>query len=153
VIDKVVGQDELPPQPEDNSESEAMATEEEMIKECPVFNFGDFFQLNSTDSPYLLKLFGGEGKVLKSHLNAILLELFKALGKKTSASVEFEYKNGSKGRAILVPRVKNEDSFWKQAKKLHWIESLLDHVSEKMMQPNGWLITLGKDSKDLSHLF
>jgi hypothetical protein len=92
VIDKVVGQDELPPQPEDDSESEAMATEEEMIKECPDFNFGHFIQLNSTDSPYLLKLFGGEGKVLKSHLNAILLELFQVLGKKTSASVEFEYK-------------------------------------------------------------
>jgi translation initiation factor 2 alpha subunit (eIF-2alpha) len=33
------------------------------------------------------------------------------------------------GPAIIVPRVKHQENFKKQAKKLQWIESLLDHVA------------------------
>jgi hypothetical protein len=51
------------------------------------------------------------------------------LGNKSSALVDFEYKNGNRGRAIIVPRVKHQDSFKKQAKKLQWIKSLFDHVA------------------------
>ncbi len=76
-----------------------------------------------------VKTFSGESIVSKHHLNALLLELFKILGNKSSASVDFEDKNGNWGHAIIVPRVKHQDSFQKQAKKLKWIESLLDHVA------------------------
>ncbi len=57
------------------------------------------------------------------------MELFKILGNKSSASVDFEYKNGNRGHAIIVPRVKHKDSFKTQATKSKWIESLLDHVA------------------------
>jgi hypothetical protein len=84
-----------------------------------------------TDTPFLAKLFGRESKVLKKQLNIILMELFQTLGNKSTSSVNFEYKNGVKGRAVIVPRVKSEDSFQRQAKKLNWMESILEHVSEK----------------------
>jgi hypothetical protein len=70
-------------------------------------------------------------KVLKNHLNIILMELFLTLGNKSTSSVDFEYKNGVKGRAVIIPRVKSEDSFRRQAKKLNLIESILEHVSEE----------------------
>jgi hypothetical protein len=65
-----------------------------------------------------VKPFSGESIVSKHHLNALLLELFKILGNKSSASVDFEDKNGNRGHAIIVPWVKLQDSFQKQAKKL-----------------------------------
>jgi hypothetical protein len=49
--------------------------------------------------------------VARSYLNQILLELFKLLGNSSTASVDFEHKNGNKGCAIIVPRVKNEENF------------------------------------------
>ena len=39
------------------------------------------------------------------------------------------YKNGHKGRAIIVPQVKSQDSFMLQAKRLSWIETLLEHIA------------------------
>ena len=69
---------------------------------------------NSNDES---KVFGGESKVPKSNLNAILLELFKVLGHKSTVSIDFEYKNGSKGRAVIIPCVKDEDSFQRQAQR------------------------------------
>jgi hypothetical protein len=57
------------------------------------------------------------------------------LGEKSP--VDFEYKNGNKDCAIIVPQVKNEDSFNIQAKRLSCVESMLDHTSEKMMLLNG----------------
>jgi hypothetical protein len=40
--------------------------------------------------------------------------------------------NGVNGHAIIVPQMNDKESFWGQAKKLKWIKSLLEHVSEKM---------------------
>ncbi len=48
----------------------------------------------------------------------------------STSTIDFEYKNGNRGRAVLVPQVKNEGSFQIQAKKSKWIKSLLEHVSE-----------------------
>jgi hypothetical protein len=61
-----------------------------------------------------------------------------------TSSVDFEYKNGIEGCAFIVPWVKNEDSFRRQAKTLNWIESILEHLSEKNNLLNGCLATLGK---------
>jgi hypothetical protein len=60
----------------------------------------------------LSKLFGSETKVLKSHLDLLLLELF-----------DFEYKNGNRGHAIIVPWVKDEESFQRQAKKRNGLKA------------------------------
>jgi transcription antitermination factor NusG len=99
------------------------------VAESTEFIVGEYVKLNESDSPNLLKLFSGASIVPKHHLNALLLELFKIFGNKSSVSVDFQYKNGNRGCAIIVPRVKHQDSFKKQAKKLQWIESLLDHVA------------------------
>jgi hypothetical protein len=72
------------------------------------------------------------------------LEIFKVLGTKTTSSITFEYKNGNPGCAVLVPRVKNEESFCKQANKLQWIESILSHVSEKNDAAQWMAYYLGK---------
>jgi hypothetical protein len=98
-----------------------------------------------TDTPFLAKLFGRESKVLKKQLNIILMELFQTLGNKSASSVNFEYKNGVKGRAVIVPRVKSEDSFQRQAKKLNWMESILEHVSEKNEAAKWMSCYLGKN--------
>jgi hypothetical protein len=98
---------------DDSISSGSESTVEEGLKtaEPTEFIVGEYVKLNSSDSPNLLKLFSGATSVSKHHLNALLLELFKVLGKKSSSSVDFEYKNGNRGRAIIVPRVKNQDSF------------------------------------------
>jgi hypothetical protein len=95
------------------------------------FDFGESVILSATDTPCLVKSFGGEYKVSRGHLNMLLLELLKVLGNNATASIDFEYKNGNKGRAVIIPSVKNEESFRRQAKRTKWIESCLDHISEK----------------------
>jgi hypothetical protein len=49
----------------------------------------------------LLQLFDGSTTVCQDLLNALLLEFFSIL-KDKSNSVNFLYKNGNKGRAIIV---------------------------------------------------
>jgi len=52
----------------------------------------------------------GAQKVSKSFLNNLFLEIFKVV-KSNPNTMDFEYKNGKRGRAIIVPKVKNYDSF------------------------------------------
>jgi hypothetical protein len=141
-------QERVMPQLEEESDSESVATEEES-QQASQFIFGDYIKLNATESPYLAKLFGGKSSVLKNDLNLILLEIFKVLGTKTTASVDFEYKNCNTGCAVLVPRVKNEESFCKQANKLKWIESILNHMSEKNDAAQWMAYYLGKKYEGL----
>jgi len=109
-----------------SSDSEA---ELEDTKPSPVAAFEEtYIAFNPGETPNLFQLFGGSDKVPKRHLNAILLELFSVMGNKSNV-VDFEYRNGNRGRAIIVPQVRNHDSFMKQAKKLHWVESLLEHLA------------------------
>ena len=65
--------------------------------------------LNDAETPCLTKLFGRPGKVSKCHLNAVLLEIYKVMGTKKN-TIDFEYNNVTKGCAILIPKVKNEES-------------------------------------------
>ncbi len=90
----------------------------------PKFSIGDYVILSTIDTPFIVQLFGSESKVLKNHLGSILLELFMILGSKST--VEFEFKNGNKGRAITVPWVKNEESFQRPAK---------NKVERKLLRP------------------
>jgi hypothetical protein len=73
-------------------------------KEPTDFILGVYVNLSTTDSPFLAKLFGRESKVLKNHLNIILLELFQMLGSKSTSSVNFKYKNVNKGHAVIAFR-------------------------------------------------
>ncbi len=87
----------MPQQEEDyNSES---SVELEDNKQPAKFIIGDCIKLNAADAPCLVKLFGAESIVARSYLKQILLELFKLLGNSSTASVDFEHKNGNKGRA------------------------------------------------------
>ncbi len=55
-------QERVMPQPEEESDSESVATEEEsqQASECI---FGDCVKLNATESPYLTNIFGGKSSV------------------------------------------------------------------------------------------
>jgi hypothetical protein len=48
--------------------------------------------------------------------------------------------------------VKSEDSFRRQAKKFNWIESILEHVSEKNEAAQCMSCYFGKNMKDPSLL-
>jgi len=100
---------------EEMQEEESVSSDEEDVTEGIIFS--EYITLSATDAPCLSKVFGGESKVPKCYLNAILLELFKVLGHKSTASIDFEYKNGNKGRAVIIPCVKDEDSFRRQTQR------------------------------------
>ena len=128
----------------DNEESVCSESESccEDTQPTPTCIFGSSVTLSSKDTPCLWKLFGGQLNVPKGYLSQILLELFAVLGSK--ASVDFQYKNGNKGRAIIVPKVRDEESFRSQARKLKWVESMLDHVSDRNDAAQWLSIYLGR---------
>jgi hypothetical protein len=98
-------------------------------KPSPVAAFEEtYIAFNPGETPNLFQLFGGSDKVPKQHFDAILLELFPVMGNKSNV-VDFEYRNGNRGRTIIVPQDRNHSSFMKQAKKLRWVESLLEHLA------------------------
>jgi hypothetical protein len=84
--------------------------------------------LSMMHTPILASLLGESRKVTKSFLNDLLLELFKVVGMKSNAG-EFQYKNGRKGCAIIVPKVKGYVSFDKEARQFIWMKSFLKHVA------------------------
>jgi hypothetical protein len=129
----------------DNFSSESEEEEEE-IKKSAQFLFEDTHIISEAETPLLATLFKSATKVSKGHLNSLLLEILKVMGNKSNA-VDFEYRNGNRGRAVIVPRVKSLDSFKKQAKRSNWIKSLLEHTAgeDSVEDAAQWLITyLGK---------
>jgi len=90
------------------SESEEVILEEEPTQPTTTF-VQDSFIINATETPHLAELLGAQ-KVSKSFLNNLFLEIFKVV-KSNPNTMDFEYKNGKRGRAIIVPKVKNYDSF------------------------------------------
>jgi hypothetical protein len=79
---------------EEVSSSDEGVTGEEIV-------LGEYVHLKSKDTPCLSKLFGSETKVLKSYLNLLLLEPFKALGQETTGSIDFENKMATKAMLLL----------------------------------------------------
>ena len=129
----------------DSSESESESESKEVVAEKIAF-VQDCYNMNNKDTPHLAKLLGDPDKVSKDYLNTLLLEMFKVIGSNSNV-VNFEYKNSTKGCAIIVPQVKNYDSFKKQAKRSQWIRSLLGHIAGKDSTEDAaqWMITyLGK---------
>ncbi len=43
--------------------------------------------------------------------------------------MDFTYLNGRKGRAVILPQVNSLPTFMEQARKLRWIDGLLDHMA------------------------
>ena len=84
--------------------------------------------LNAKKSPNLHQLFGSNTATPRRLLNTLSGELSSILGYGES-TVDFEYNNGRKGRAVLLPKVKSQDSFLEQARRLQWIEKMLDHLA------------------------
>ncbi len=44
-------------------------------------------------------------------------------------AVDFSYLNDQKGRAVIIPQVKSLPAFMEQARRMRWIDSLLDHIA------------------------
>ncbi len=43
--------------------------------------------------------------------------------------MDFTYLNGRKGRVVILPQVKSLPAFMEQARKLRWIDGMLDHLA------------------------
>ncbi len=55
-------------------------------------------------------------------------ELVSHFGNKIS--VDWTSANGKKARAVIVPQVKDKVSLMRQAGKLQWVESVLEHLAK-----------------------
>ena len=122
-------EERLPISQDEESESEAEVEEpaSESLKSAFKIALEDsLLDLSLGGTPLLQKPFGEQ--ITKHQLNALLLEIFSVMGDRNN-SIDFWYRNGLKGRAILIPQVKRQGSFMVQAKRLSWIEALLDHVA------------------------
>ena len=54
-----------------------------------------------------------KSSVPRSDINEILREIFKLFRMKGCTSIDFDYKNGNKDHAIIIPKVQDEESFQK----------------------------------------
>ncbi len=120
---------------ESDEEEPSDGVEDMQTKSDDIFLGQSTIDLSLGGTPRLLQLFGGNERVPKHQLNAILLEIFSLLRTKSN-SVDFFYNNGNKGRAIIIPQVKSQDSFMRQAKRLHWIDEMLSHISSGSEENN-----------------
>ena len=76
-----------------------------------------------------LFLLNGEGKKTPLRvLTAIFAELLSILGNNNNYD-DFHYLNGRKRRVLIVPQVKSLHAFMEQARKLRWIDYMLDHLA------------------------
>jgi len=71
----------------------------------------------------------GEGeKTPFGVLTAFFAELLSILGNNNNY-IDFHYRNGRKRRVLILPQVKSLHAFMEQARKLRWIDCMLDHLS------------------------
>jgi hypothetical protein len=94
--------------------------------------------------PTLFALLGGKKEVAAWQLQAIFHELLAHFGK--SNTVGFIHGDGKKARAVVIPQVKDKESFIKQARKQQWVESILEHVTggteeHDKVDAAEWLVT------------
>ncbi len=88
----------------------------------------DYKELSENICPNLFQMFRGKDRAPTRVLNALFSELLGLLGT-NNISVDFVYRNGKGGRAIIVPQAKSQPAFMEHARKFKWVESLLDHVA------------------------
>ena len=79
----------------------------------------------------------------KHYITAIFSEMLTILGE--GNSIDFVYANDKRGRAIIVPQVKTLSGFMEQARKLKWLDKMLEHmlveITIKKMPLSGFRIT------------
>jgi hypothetical protein len=129
----LLGSEESTPITQDEeSLSSELEAEEEVTPSADSFLGESLLDLSLRKTPLLLQLFGGSTKAQKHQLNSLLLEIF-LLMKDKSNSIDFVFKNGNKGQAVLVPQVsttgKSQVHFMLQANRLSWIEGMLEHAT------------------------
>lgn len=83
--------------------------------------------LDEKKHPNTFKMFQSDGKAPRCLLRAVFCELLSILGGNNN-TVDFTYLNGRKGRAVIIPMAKSLSNFMDQARKLRWIDSILDHI-------------------------
>jgi len=83
--------------------------------------------INKENTPVVFQAFNGKERVPLQDLNALFCELQDFLKGKNNA-INFTYGNGKCGRAVIVPKVKSQNSFMEKAQKLKWIDSILEHM-------------------------
>jgi hypothetical protein len=99
--------------------------------------------LDCQKAPTLVAFLGGKEEVATRQLHTILHELIDVL-------VDWTHGNGKKARAVIIPQVKDKESFMKQARKSQWLESVLEHLTGGVEQHDKedaaeWLVSyLGK---------
>jgi len=72
-------------------------------------------------------LVGANEKVRAQQLQAIFRELLVHLA--SSHQIDWLHCNGRKARAVVIPQVRDEASFMREAWKEKWVESILEHVA------------------------
>lgn len=90
----------------------------------PSFKQQEIF-INSKKSPAISQTFDGKELVPICQHCAAFREIVALFG--NANSVDWTYTNGRKAQTIVVPQVKDKDSFMKQSIRLRWVESMLEH--------------------------
>jgi len=111
----------------DVSDDEVEDAIPEPTPSLPVF-VEEHKEINQHDFPMLFEMFQGKESVPARYVNALFCELLNLLKKKDSASVDITYGNGKCGRVVIVPKVKTQASFMEKARKLKWVDSILEHM-------------------------
>ncbi len=78
--------------------------------------------IDSKKTPTIYQLFGGKELLPTWQLRAAFGELVALFG--NANSVDWTYANGRKARAIVVPQVKDKETFMKQSVRLQWVLSV-----------------------------
>jgi hypothetical protein len=81
--------------------------------------------INPTKCPNLFKVV--PQKCPKRYITALFSEMLTVLGE--GNSIDFVYANDKRGRAIIVPQVKTLSGFMEQARKLKWLDKMLEHIA------------------------
>ena len=110
------------------TEEEEVAFEEKQSETIKEVFVEDHKCISKEESPILFQMFTGKQTILTRILNALFCELVNVL-KKNNNSVDFSFANDKCGRAIIMPQAKTLSSFMEKARKLKWVESMLDHLA------------------------
>jgi hypothetical protein len=140
---------------EEASDDDVEAPKRSLDGKTPMgFQEEEHIMLDGKRTPYLHRLFLTEKKVSYQLLTALFEELTFLLGNGGN-TIDFFYGNGRKGLAVVIPKVKSQKSFLEQARKLQWVEKVLDHLAGADCDKEDaaqWISTyIGKKLMPLSH--
>jgi hypothetical protein len=105
-----------------------VAVDETSLESPSQFWEEDYPNIDVKRHPNLFLLIGEGKKTPLRVLTAIFAELLSILGNNNNY-VDFHYLNGRKGHVLIVPQVKSLHAFMEQARKLRWIDYMLEHLA------------------------